>query len=74
MDFAGGPYSDMSRFNPLCACIPSLLCHVGNSSVGQFELYGRDNVIQSHLDHGDCRQEDALFLGTPDDLNACACP
>ena len=73
-DFSGGPYTDMSSFNPLCACIPSLLCHIAQSGEGQFELYKRENVIQSHLDHGDCRQDDAIFLGVPDDLNACACP
>jgi len=74
VDFDGGPYTDMSMFNPLCACIPSMACHIGNSATGQFELLKKQNTLDSHLDHGDCRQEDAIFLGAPDDLNACTCP
>ena len=72
-DFDGGPYTDMSDFNPLCECVPGLVCHVDMGGDGHFLTLGSENLVQTHLAHGDCRQEDAMKTGTGADLTSCVC-
>ena len=73
-DFSGGPYFDMSDFNPLCECTASFICHFDVGGPGHFILLENPDGIAAHLaNHGDCREADAIFTGDAAVDLECAC-